>query len=122
MKKLTETMLVRACLDYLALRGVFAFRTNSGAVHAEYKGKHRFVRFSSAKGLSDIIGVIPGRAGRCGGWFLSVECKIGNRKLTDDQMDFANRVTKAGGLALTVRDSVDDLDRQIRPFLTDKNE
>jgi hypothetical protein len=85
---------VRACLEYLAARGIMAFRNNTGAMRAEYKGKTRFMRFG-AKGSGDIFGILPG------GRFLSVECKIGNNKPTPAQEDWAARVRAAGGMALT---------------------
>ena len=41
-----EADTLKACLQLLRLRGVFAFWVNSGAVAGTYKGKRRFVRFT----------------------------------------------------------------------------
>jgi hypothetical protein len=98
MKAPRETDLVRACLQLLRLRGVLAWRVNSGAVAGEYRGRRRFVKFNTAKGCSDILGILPG------GRFLAVECKMPGRKTTPDQAAFLDAVRMAGGLALVVRD------------------
>lgn len=64
-----EGAVVRSCLDYLAVRGIMAWRNNSGATHTERKdGSRGFVRFGRV-GSADILGVLPG------GRFLAVECK-----------------------------------------------
>lgn len=97
MAKMTETQLVKFCLDYLAAKKIFAWRANSGAVVAEYKGKKRFVRFASVKGLADIIGVT--RDGR----FLAIEAKVGKNTTTPDQQAFLERVGASGGVAAVVR-------------------
>jgi hypothetical protein len=97
MKAPRETTLVAACLQLLALRGVFAWRNNSGAfVLGEGKGR-RFVR-AGMKGSADILGVLPG------GRFLAVECKIGRNRPTTAQTAFLNTIRAAGGLALVVWD------------------
>ena len=98
MKAPRETDLVRVCLAYLRLRGVFAWRVNSGAVAGEHGGKRRFVRFNGAKGCSDVLGILPG------GRFLAVETKMPGRKTTPHQQAFLDAVRAAGGLALVVRD------------------
>ncbi len=98
MKATTETALVRQCLDYLAFRGIMAWRQNSGAMVGEYKGKRRFVRFAGVKGLSDIAGVLPdGRA-------LYIEVKRPGKSPTVEQTNFLDRVKKLGGVALWVID------------------
>lgn len=93
-----ETDLVRACINYLNMRGIFAWRQNQGGMKAEYKGKKRFMRFAGAKGISDIIGVLPD------GRFLAVECKVGRNKPTDDQRAFLQSVNDSGGLGIVVYD------------------
>lgn len=99
--KRTETDLVRACLAYLTARGLMAWRNNSGAMVAEYKGRSRFMRFGVV-GSGDIFGILPG------GRFLSIECKVGKNVPTPAQKDWARRVNERGGLAITVW-SVDQL-------------
>lgn len=106
----------RACLQWLALVGVFAFRVNSGAVTGEYKGKRRFMRFNTAAGCADIIGMLPGdrfnpplqRA-----VFLAVEVKRIGNKPTAKQLAFLGRVQKAGGLAFVCY-GVEDLQAKLR--------
>ena len=59
-----ENEVLKQCLEYLQIKGIFAFRNNTGAVKI---GK-RFIRFGYA-GSSDILGILPD------GRFLAVECK-----------------------------------------------
>lgn len=98
-----EREVVRDCLAYLRLRGVLAWRQNTGAFAGEYKGRRRFVRFGEP-GMADIAGVItprfdPRQAGRS----IFVECKrpVGGR-LSDDQRAFLDNARAAGALALVV--------------------
>jgi hypothetical protein len=98
MKAPRESDLVRCCLQYLRLRGVLCWRQNSGAVAGEHKGKRRFVRFHTARGCSDIVGILPG------GKFLAVEAKLPGRQPTPDQRAFLAAVESQGGLALVVHD------------------
>lgn len=104
----TETDLIRQCLDFLKLAGVFAIRVNSGA--AIYRdgraGLGQLVRFNSEPGMSDIIGVLPG------GRFCAIEVKrAGARtapKRKAEQDSFQQRIRDMGGFALTV-DSLQNL-------------
>ena len=43
-----EADILRDCLTWLKLHGVFCWRQNQGAIAGEYNGKRRFLRFSSA--------------------------------------------------------------------------
>jgi hypothetical protein len=99
MKATSETDLVRNCLAYLRLRGVPAWRSNSGALRVERGGRRRVYRFSGARGLSDILGLLPPW-----GRLLAVECKRPGNRPTPDQQGFLDAVTAAGGLALVVHD------------------
>jgi hypothetical protein len=96
-----EQDLLKSCLRYLELRGFLCWRQNQGAIAGEYKGKRRFVKFTTAKGISDIIGILPG------GRFLAVECKIRPNKPTFDQECFLEQIRKAGGLAVVVYEVTD---------------
>lgn len=104
MKAPRESALVRACLELLAARRIPAWRQNQGALR---KDRGRLVRFSGARGISDIIGILP-PAGR----LLAVECKMPGGRLTADQAAFLDGVRAMGGLSLVVR-SVDELDRAL---------
>ena len=98
MKTVTETALVRACLDYLTLRGIPAWRANTGAA----KFGKRFVRFGTP-GVSDVLCVLSPH-GRLG----AIECKVGRNRTSEAQEAFLANVRAAGGLAVVVR-SLDDL-------------
>ncbi len=103
MKAPRETDLVRAVLEYLALRRIPAWRANSGAmVVPGAGGRKRFVRFNGARGCADVLGLLP-PSGR----FLAVECKMPGRHPTADQQGFLDAVGAAGGLAIVVRDVAD---------------
>ena len=107
MKAPTESSLVKACLAYLQLAKVPAWRNNCGAAaFAGPAGRKRFVRFA-VEGCSDIIGILPG------GKFLAVEVKKPGGKLTAAQAAFLDNVRAAGGLGIVVR-SVDDLAAALR--------
>jgi hypothetical protein len=102
-----EGAVVKACLEYLELRGVYAYRQNTGAAEYQDKaGKKRFVRYGKP-GVSDIIGVLPG------GRFLAVECKAPGGRLSENQIEFLNDIERMGGLAVVAK-SVDDLERSLR--------
>lgn len=52
-----ESDIQRACLDYLAARGVLAFRMNSGAMSGSHKGKRWFVKFG-VPGMADVLAFV----------------------------------------------------------------
>jgi hypothetical protein len=108
MKGMKEADVLRACLGYLRLRGFVHFRVNGGAMAVPASGgRKRFVRFTSARGVPDIIAVAPGS-----GRFIGIETKSPGGRLTPDQEAFANAVRKAGGISLCVR-SVGDLAEEL---------
>lgn len=101
-----EGYVVSACLDYLAVRGIHAWRNNSGVSRPERRdGSRGFVRYGHV-GSADILGVLPG------GRFLAIECKSPRGNLSRHQLDFGRRVRADGGIYLVVR-SVDDLIEQL---------
>jgi hypothetical protein len=113
-----EADVLRSCLDYLRLRGVFAWRSNTTGVYDPTRKAFR--SFRGLRGVSDILGVLPrtldvgGRRATVG-VFLAVECKAGRGKLTSDQAAFLDAVRKAGGIALCVRsvgELMEALDRE----------
>lgn len=99
----SESDVVAAILDYLAVRGIFAWRNQTGAMRTG-DGK-RFVRFG-AVGSPDIIGVLPG------GRFLGIECKTPRGRLSPHQDLFLARLLDDGALAFVAR-SVDDVIKQL---------
>lgn len=96
-----ETDIVSACLELLRYRGVMAWRSNTGAMSSEYKGKRRFVRFGRP-GVSDIVGILPG------GRFIGVETKRPGEKPTEEQRVFLAEVGRRGGVGVLV-ESVTEL-------------
>jgi hypothetical protein len=108
--KLTETAIVRACLDWLAYKGIVAWRANSGAVKASYNGKSRFVRFNSMKGMSDICAILPD------GTFAAIEVKKPGGKPTAEQEEFLHKVRRTGGVGIVVH-SVDELEDSLSDAL-----
>jgi hypothetical protein len=106
-----EGDLVKACLQLLHLRGILAFRINSGAVTLQTPGarNRRFLRFVyGAVGISDIIGVLPAGC-RKPGCFLALECKMPKKgRLSDNQRIFLQLVAAAGGVGQVI-DSIDKL-------------
>lgn len=100
---MSEQDLVRACLQYLELKGIPAWRQNQGGMLASYGGKKRFIRFAGIQGISDIIGLLP-PAGR----LIAVECKVGRNKPSEHQEAFLSQIKAAGGLAVVCYE-LDDL-------------
>jgi hypothetical protein len=110
MKGERESDIVKACLAYLRLRGAVVFRVNGGALTVSGpEGRRRFVRFTSARGCSDLVAVLP-PAGR----FAGIEVKRPGGRLTADQESFLAAVRRAGGLGLVVHsvsELVEELER-----------
>jgi hypothetical protein len=71
-----ETELQKEILDYLKLRGITAWRNNSGLII-----RGRVIRLSP-EGSPDIIGVMPD------GRFLGIEVKMPRKDLSDKQAEF----------------------------------
>lgn len=120
--KTREQDTVRAILQLLALHKIPAWRLNSGAFRAEYRGRPRFHRFG-VTGMSDVIGIVPkamteplfGRgvarwtdAGR----FLAIEVKSATGKVSPAQQAFLDQVNAAGGKAFVAR-TLDDVKREL---------
>jgi hypothetical protein len=103
-KKTTETDLIHSLLVWLPLmfpEGVF-FRSNTGAVVSEYKGRKRLVRFG-VPGQADIFGVLDSRA-------IFLEAKSAKGKQSPAQKAFQEAVERAGGLYILAR-SIADVER-----------
>ena len=99
-----ETDIVRAILDYLKVKRVPAWRVNTGAFKAEYKGRVRFHRFG-APGMSDIIACLPPL-----GRMLALEVKREDGEASEKQEEFLALVKSNGGVSAVVR-SIDDVER-----------
>lgn len=113
-KGVPESSVVRSCLDYLKMRGVFCFRNQTGMIRLDdVKYGTRVIR-QGVKGGADILGILPG------GRFLAVECKTPDKpgprggtkgtKQTPDQAAFQREIEARGGLYILAR-STFDLDK-----------
>jgi hypothetical protein len=99
-----ERLVLDGCLQYLEIRGIYAWRNNTGAVRIN---PDRFMRFGKV-GSSDILAVLPG------GRFLAVECKAPDGgRLSPKQKQFLDAVRELGALALVVQ-GWEELDRVLR--------
>jgi len=100
--KVSEKEIQKTILDYLHLRGIFAWRNNTGAFRSVYNGKERFHRFGTP-GSGDILGLTKQ------GKFFSIEVKAPGNKVTPDQERFMTEVRANQGIAF-VAYSVDDVE------------
>lgn len=96
----TEADIQRVILHYLALRGVWATRINSGSIRDK---TGRPVRFNNSPGCADILACCKGR-------YIAFEVKRPGKKATDIQNAFLAGVRKAGGVAEVVT-SVGDVEQ-----------
>lgn len=104
-----ESDVLRACLDLLRLRSIFAWRNNNAGVNRTDKGGRQFWTHTGLKGISDILGVLPD------GRFLAIEVKRPGERPTREQVEFIESVRDNNGAACWV-DSVDALDAQLRAW------
>jgi hypothetical protein len=115
-----ETDLVRACLDWLALHRIKAWRMNNTGIFDPVKKIHR--RFHGLRGVSDILGILPQRVRLAGGEeelfgnFLAIEVKKPGENPRPEQETFLHDIRGGGGIALCVH-SLGELEEQLRPFL-----
>lgn len=118
--RVRETDLVRACLEWLALHRVLAWRMNNTGVFDPTRKVFR--SFHGAKGVPDILGIFPqtvtltdGTVATFGN-FLGVECKRPGEKPRPDQAAFLEAIQERGGIGLCVH-NLRELEEQLRPFL-----
>lgn len=90
-----EGAILKGALDLLRLKGIPAWRVNSGCLP---DASGRPVRFGFV-GCSDILGLLPPR-----GRLLALECKRPGGRPTPAQRAFLAAVEAAGGLAMVVDD------------------
>ncbi len=114
-----EADILTACLDYLRLKGVLAWRSNNTGVFDP--ARKCFRSFRGLKGVADILGILTRQMAREGetvlhGVLLAVECKGARGSLSPDQKWFLEEVARRGGIALCVR-SVREFDDQLSPLL-----
>jgi hypothetical protein len=90
-----EGAVLRQVLQLLALRGVFHWRQNQGAIPLEGGGYRAFV---GMRGVPDILAVRPG------GKLVGIEVKSPVGKLRKEQRAFRDRLRALGGVYLVIRD------------------
>lgn len=95
-----EGVIVRACLDFITLKGIIAWRTNTTGIYDPTA--KRFRTNAGRNGVADILGCLPG------GRFLAIECKAGKGRLSPAQVEFQRDIVQSGGLHIVAR-SVDDV-------------
>lgn len=94
-RSIPEATVITNALAYLAMRGVYAWRNNSGGF-TDKNGQ--FVRFGKP-GSADILGVGPD------GRFWAVEAKREREQPRPDQQQFLDDVAQRGGVAIVIRPS-----------------
>lgn len=114
-----EIDLVRACLDWLALRRIKAWRSNNTGVYDPAKKVYR--TFQGLRGVSDILGIVPQTVPIAGervtfGNFLAIEVKRQGEVLRPDQEQFLEEIRQRGGIALCIR-SLTELEQKLESFL-----
>ena len=100
---MSEGAIVSACLEWLAIRRIYAWRNNSGALRDP---GGRLVKFGHP-GSADILGVLPGS-----GRILCIECKTPEGRQSKPQKLFQKMIEQSGGVYILAR-SVDDLQRHL---------
>jgi VRR-NUC domain len=113
-----ETDLVRAVLDWLALRRIKAWRTNNTGIFDPIKKVYR--TFQGLRGVSDILGIVPQTVDLQGervtfGNFLAIEVKRPGESLREDQEAFLQEIRERGGIGICVR-SLGDLEQALKAF------
>lgn len=98
---MAEKDTLKAILQFLALKQVWAIRHNTGAAVIESRGRKRFVRFGTP-GLADVVAFTRG------GQVVWIEAKSEKGKQSEMQREFQAKAEKHGHYYLLVR-SVDDL-------------
>jgi hypothetical protein len=97
--KAPETQVLKACLDYLRIKGHLAYRINNGAFQTKNGG---YVRCTDTPGVPDILGfTIDGRG-------LAVEVKSDKGKLSKAQETQKAAIIERGGLYVLAR-RIEDL-------------
>jgi hypothetical protein len=115
-----ESDIVRACLDWLGLQRILAWRMNNTGVFDP--ARKRFRSFHGLAGVADILGILP-QAVRLDdgtevtfGNFLAVEVKRPGAGARPEQEAFLDGIRQRGGIGLCVH-SLRELEEQLRPFL-----
>lgn len=110
-----ESYIEAQIFAYLKGNGIFVWKVDSVGI---YDPKRKIFRTNSnpnrIKGVSDIIGVLPG------GRILAIEVKNKRGVVSPEQKSFVANVVAHGGLAMIAR-SVEDVREQIVKFFAELN-
>lgn len=98
--KREESQLVKACIQYLTLKGYLPIRNNSGMIILN-ENKKRAIKMGTP-GSPDIIACEPG------GKFVAIECKSKTGRISKAQINFLNKVKQLGGKSFVIK-SIDEL-------------
>jgi hypothetical protein len=116
-----ESDIVRGCLEWLQLHGVWAWRQNNMPVPTGRGGYRRFV---GMKGCADILGLLSQTVVVSGdtvptmfGCLLAVEVKRVGERPRPAQYEFLRRVNEGGGVGVCVH-SIRELEEAVMPYLT----
>jgi hypothetical protein len=95
-------------------KGILAFRQNTGAMRAEYKGKTRFMRFG-VPGMADILAFRSRGVDPNGAWCsyiepIWIECKAPKGVQSDLQKSFQKQVESHGHRYIVARSLEDVLE------------
>lgn len=107
-----ENKVVKYCLQYLSLKGYYAWRQNNYGVQRFDKTYNRsYYMFHGERGVSDIIAIKSGRV-------FFIECKAPGKCDTqsDSQLIFQQNIQRHGGIYMIV-DSVKMLEKKMRGVL-----
>lgn len=106
----TEAQILKAIMSLLRTHPKVARVWRQNSMTAKFEGangKTRFVRANTARGMSDIAGVL--KSGRS----IFIEVKTVTGDIADHQQAFIDDMARAGALAFFAR-SVDDVVAQLR--------
>jgi len=101
----SEASILKAIMQLLHRHPKVAKVWRQNSMAAEFQDRHgrvRYVRANTAKGMSDIMGIL--KDGRT----LAIECKSTKGTVKAHQHEFLNSISAAGGIAFVAR-SVDDV-------------
>ena len=115
--QLTEAQIQRQILDWLAAKGILAFRMQSGATISSYKGKQRLVRYG-VPGMGDIVAFPKSKVPGAGSWPyvpapVWIEVKASKGKQSELQASFQKQVEGHGHTYLLAR-SLEDVQEALR--------
>lgn len=101
MDKVSEKEIQKSILDYLSIKKIVAWRTNSGLQFSNYKGKEYVTRLAP-RGTPDIIGFSND------GRFIGIEVKKPGGIVSEEQQYFIDKLNRSGGTGI-IAYSLDDV-------------